>query len=143
VGNVPTLDGTASTIQPTSLLVIDRHGKLIETLSDNKLLDGPWDLTVIDEGLTAQIFVSNVLSGTITRLNVSLGFAGETFTVNSKTQIASGYLHAPNMAAVVVGPTGLAYNPFLDVLYVASTGDNSIFAVPHPRATADGESGAR
>jgi DNA-binding beta-propeller fold protein YncE len=139
VGNVPTTDGTAGTIQPTSLLVIDKNGKLVATLSDPKLLAGPWDLTVVDEGLFAQIFVSNVLSGTVTRLDVSMGFnggfRGDTLTVNSKTQIASGYLHAPNMAAVVVGPTGLAFDPLRNLLYVASTGDNQIFAVPNPLFT--------
>jgi sugar lactone lactonase YvrE len=42
---------------------------------------------------------------------------------------ASGYMFAPNAAALVVGPTGLAYDPHADVLYVASTADNEIFAV--------------
>jgi hypothetical protein len=135
VGNVPTLDGTAGTIQPTSLLVINKNGKLVATLSDPKLLAGPWDLTVVDEGFFAQIFVSNVLTGAITRLDISMGFNGDTFNVNSKTQIASGYTHAPNMAAVVVGPTGLAFDPLRNVLYVASTGDNEIFAVPNPLFT--------
>ena len=32
------------------------------------LLNGPWDLTVDDRGSTAAVFVSNVLSGTVTRL---------------------------------------------------------------------------
>jgi len=49
--------------------------------------------------------------------------------VVSKTQIGSGYAHQPNSAAVVVGPTGLAYDPFRDTLYVASTADNEIFAI--------------
>jgi hypothetical protein len=135
VGNLPTTDTGA--IGPTSLLVVDRHGKLVATLSDPKLLAGPWDLTVIDEGFTAQIFVSNVLSGTVTRLNVSMDFSGENFTVNSKTQIASGYTFRTDPNALVVGPTGLAYDPLTDVLYVASTGDNEIFSIAHPRTTTD------
>ena len=36
-------------------------------------------------------------------------------------------------AALVVGPTGLAFDEDHDVLYVASTGDNEIFAVPDAR----------
>jgi hypothetical protein len=35
------------------------------------------------------------------------------------------------MAALILGPTGLAYDNVADVLYVASTADNAIFAVPH------------
>jgi DNA-binding beta-propeller fold protein YncE len=134
VGNLPTTNN-GSTIQPTSLLVINKNGKMVADLSDPALLAGPWDLTVVDEGLFAQIFVSNVLSGTVTRLDVSTDFAGNTFTVNSKTQIASGYLHRTDPAALVVGPTGLAFDPLRNLLYVASTGDNKIFAIPNPLFT--------
>ena len=134
MGNLPTAN-SGSTIRPTSLLVINKNGKLVKTLSDPTLLDGPWDLTLVDEGLFAQIFVSNVLSGTVTRLDVSTDFDGDTFNVNSKTQIASGYLHRTDPAALVVGPTGLAFDLFRNVLYVASTGDNAIFAVANPLFT--------
>jgi hypothetical protein len=139
VGNLPA--SSSGSIEPTSLLVINRHGKLVATLSDPKLLAGPWDLTVIDQGATAEIFVSNVLSGTVTRLNVSMDFDGDKFNVNSKTQIASGYAFRTDPNALVVGPTGLAYDPLLDVMYVASAGDNKIFAIPHPRNTQDNGTG--
>lgn len=130
VGNVPTTSG--GTAEQGSLLVIDRHGNLVTTLTDPTLLDGPWDLAVNDFGNFAQIFVSNVLNGTVTRLNVLAGDGDKgDFRVLSTTQIAQGYAFAPNAAAVVVGPTGLAYNPFTDTLYVASTDDNAIFAIPH------------
>ena len=33
--------------------------------------------------------------------------------------------------ALILGPTGLAYDPETDILYVASTNDNAIFAVAH------------
>ena len=49
----------------------------------------------------------------------------------SMTQIASGYLTQPNSAALVVGPTGLAFDPSTDTLYVASTGNNAIYAIPN------------
>jgi hypothetical protein len=51
--------------------------------------------------------------------------------VTSATVIASGYSVAPNAAALILGPTGLAYDAQTDILYVASTNDNEIFAVPH------------
>jgi DNA-binding beta-propeller fold protein YncE len=50
-------------------------------------------------------------------------------------QIASGYAHAPNAAAVVVGPGGLAYNPQNHTLYVASIADNAIYAISHANRT--------
>jgi hypothetical protein len=43
------------------------------------------------------------------------------------TQIASGYARAANPAAVVLAPTGLAFDATTDTLYVASTGDNAIY----------------
>ncbi len=133
VGNVPTTND-GSTAEQGSLLVIDRFGRQVANLTIATLLDGPWDLAVNDLGSFAQIFVSNVLNGTVTRLNVFVG-NGDDFQVLNATQIAHGYSFAPNSAAVVVGPTGLAFNPFLGVLYVASTDDNAIFAIPFASLT--------
>lgn len=124
VGNVPNTNGT---VQQGSLLVLSRSGKLVAKLSDAKLLNGPWDLAINDQGLFAEVFFSNVLSGTVTRLDTFM--LGDFFQVLSAAQIASGYAHFPNMAALVVGPTGLAYDAAHDLLYVASTGDNEIFAI--------------
>jgi hypothetical protein len=129
VGNVPTTDGTIGTIGQGALQIVDRNGNLVETLTDATFLDSPWDLTIDDDGNRAQIFVANVLSGTVTRLDVAV--SSSTVTVLHKTLIAMGYKHEPNGAALVVGPTGLAYNEATDVLYVASTDDNAVYAVPH------------
>jgi hypothetical protein len=128
VGNLPvTYPMGVATPQQGSLQIFNRNGTLILTLNDPNLLDSPWDLTINDQGSQAQVFVSNVLSGTVTRLNLSV--SSTQVTVVSKTRIGSGYGHQPNAAAVVVGPTGLAYDPFHDLLYVASTADNAIFAI--------------
>jgi hypothetical protein len=128
VGNLPvTYPGGVATPQQGSLQIFNRNGTLVATLNDSNLLDSPWDLTINDQGSQAQVFVSNVLSGTVTRLNLSVG--SNQVTVLSKTRIGSGYAHQPNAAAVVVGPTGLAYDPYRDTLYVASTADNKIFAI--------------
>ena len=128
VGNVPTTDGTSNTIMAGSLMIVDSNGNLVANLSDPNLLDGPWDLTVNDEGNKAQVFVSNVLSGTVTRIDLAIPHGGVP-TVQSMTQIASGYMHRPDQTALEVGPTGLAYDAAHDILYVASTEDNEIFAV--------------
>jgi hypothetical protein len=128
VGNLPvSYPGGVATPGQGSLQIFDRTGKRIATLNDAKLLDSPWDLTINDQGSQAQIFVSNVLSGTVTRVNVSV--SSTKVTVTSMMQIGSGYAHQPNPAAVVVGPTGLAYDRSRDTLYVASTADNKIFAI--------------
>jgi hypothetical protein len=124
VGNLPV---NAGSIGAGSLQIFDRNGHLVSTIRDANLLDSPWDLTISDQGSQAQIFVSNVVSTNITRLDVSI--ANGQVTVNAKTLIASGYSWAPNAQVVAVGPTGLAYDQVRDILYVASTLDNEIFAV--------------
>ena len=137
VGNVPTTDGAFDTIGQGSLQIINRNGQLVDTLTSKSLLDGPWATAVIDHGNTAQLFVSSVLSGTVTRINFKVVRHHGQSTLNtvSMTQIASGYMVQPNMAAVVVGPGGLAYNSKNDTLYVASTADNEIFAIRHASRT--------
>ena len=129
VGSVQTRDGTSNTIQAGSLLILDSKGKVVMTLSSSALLDGPWDLTINDQGGQAQVFVSNVLSGTVTRIDLTIPMNGNP-VVTSEVQIAHGYLTRTDPAALVVGPTGLAYDAANDLLYVASTGDNEIFAIP-------------
>jgi uncharacterized protein (TIGR03118 family) len=130
VGNVPTTDGTFDTIRTGSLLILDSTGNVVETLHNHRLLDGPWDLTIKDLGSQAQVFVSNVLSGTVTRMDLQVPLNGIP-AVTDMSQIASGYQHEENDTALVVGPTGLAYDAAHDILYVASTDDNAIFAIPH------------
>ncbi|MCP3714958.1 hypothetical protein [Paraburkholderia sp. CNPSo 3281] len=127
VGNVPTTDGK-NVIAPGSLLVINPQGRLVKELKDARLLDGPWDLTVIDGGQVVKVFASDVLNGTVARIDLAIGENGVT-ELPSSTIVASGYLHRTDPAALVVGPTGLAYDGQHDVLYVASTGDNAVFAV--------------
>lgn len=129
VGNLPTSDGTFGTIEAGSLLVINRQGHQINTISDPVLLDGPWDLTILDGGDSAKVFVSNVRNATVTRLDLLIG--ADNVVVKQKVQIASGYASHSDPAALIVGPTGLAYDVNADVLYVASTGDNEVFAVSH------------
>jgi hypothetical protein len=139
VGNLPTTDGTAATAGQGALQIIDRHGKLVQTWTDSVLLDGPWDLTVDDHGTWAQVFVSSVLNGIVSRFDVAVTAKG--LAITKKTQIAGGYTHVPNAAAVVLGPTGLAFDAETDTLYVASTADNAIYAVS--RASQRSNAGGR
>ena len=135
VGNVPTTDGTSATVQQGSLLILDRFGHQVANLTNSTFLNGPWDLTVNDRGNNPQVFVSNVLSGTVTRIDLRITHHGQQIQVRDMVQIASGYMHRTDPAALVVGPTGLAFDPARNVLYVASTGDNAIYAIPNASRT--------
>jgi hypothetical protein len=126
VGNVPTTGGAFPVLQG-ALQVIDRNGNWVQTLTDATFLDGPWDLAIDDHGTWARIFVSNVANGTVSRLDVTVSDKG--LKVIKMTTIANGYTVQPNVAAVIVGPTGLAFDGRSNTLYVASTADNSIYAV--------------
>lgn len=131
VGNVPNVNGVA---QPGGLTIINSQGKFVETLTDPVKLDGPWDLTVVDHGDRALVFVSNVLNGTVTRIDLRIPDGGVP-VVTGMTTIASGYGTATSMTAFVLGPTGLAFDAKTDTLYVASTDDNAIFAVANAAFT--------
>lgn len=132
VGNVPitTNQQNVTVVSPPgSLLVINPQGGLVSELQDSTLLDGPWDMTVLtDNGPRVTAFVSNVLNGTVARIDISIGNSGATLLPSSHI-IASGYTFRTDPAALVIGPTGLAYDAQHDVLYVASTGDNAVFAI--------------
>ncbi len=132
VGNVPTTDGTSTTISHGSLILLNRFGTQVASFTDPALLDGPWDLAVVDRGATAQVFLSNVLSGTVTRLTLSLSARKQTASIVKQTQIASGYTTAPSEAALVVGPTGLVFDAARNELFVASTADNAIYGITQP-----------
>ena len=133
VGNVPAPDGK-TVVPPGSLLVIGPQGNLVTQLSSSTLLDGPWDMTVIDRGQRVTAFVSNVLNGTVARIELAIGSDGVRMLQSSRI-IASGYVNRTDPNALVVGPTGLAYDPNIDVLYVASTGDNAVFAIQNAAST--------
>jgi uncharacterized protein (TIGR03118 family) len=127
VGSVP----ADSHGMPTqgSLMILDSNGKVVGTpLTDSALLNGPWDLAINDRGDFAQVFVSNVNTGTITRIDLSIP-DGKTPTVLSETQIASGFTHGPDPTVFALGPTGLAFDARTDTLFVASTADNKIYAI--------------
>jgi len=127
VGNMPTTDGTSATAKAGSLLVIDKNGKLIKTLTDANLINGPWDMTVNDNGNNVRAFVSNVLSGTVVRFDLT--FNSTTLVSEPGIIIASGYVHKGDPAALEIGPTGLFYDAASDSLFVAATGDNAVYKI--------------
>jgi hypothetical protein len=141
VGNFPSTDGTCSTATPGSLLILDRSGNLVSNFRNSKI-DGPWDLAIHDEGNQAQLFVANALpgkpfSGSVIRFDFKVGPGG--LQLESATQIASGYMNRCDPVAFVVGPTGLVYDATKDVLYVASTEDNAVYAIYDAKTTTHDE----
>ncbi|MGD0959457.1 MAG: hypothetical protein ABSB19_06595 [Methylomonas sp.] len=129
VGSLPTADGTAATVQAGKLLVIDANGNLLSTISNPALVNGPWGMAIreYDNHNHAQIFVSNVLSGTVVRFDAHVHANG--LTINQVVTIASGYNHRTDPAALVLGPSGLNYDEENDTLFVASSLDNAVYAI--------------
>jgi hypothetical protein len=128
VGNFPSTDGTCGTAGNGGLLVINSSGKQVQTITDDSFINGPWDMAVFDFGNgRVDAFIANGLTGAITRFDLRI--SGGMFTVQSKTTIASGYGFQCDPVTFVDAPTGLVYDSQKDLLYVASTVDNAIYAV--------------
>src|SRR5271156_1736585 len=126
VGNFPSPDGTCHNSTAGSIIVINKSGKQVGTIADSSI-NGPWDSALFDDGNSANFFVANGLNGTVVRLDLKVSSSG--VSVERETQIASGYLHQCDPVTFVDAPTGLVYDPERDVLYVASSADNAVFAV--------------
>ena len=128
VGNFPSTDGTCATAGNGNLLVINSMGQQVQTITDKNFINGPWDMAVYDfGGGKVDAFIANGLSGAITRFDMMI--SNGSLAVQSKTTIASGYLFQCDPVTFVDAPTGLVYDPKKDILYVASTVDNAVFAV--------------
>jgi hypothetical protein len=126
VGNFPSPDGTCGSASAGSIRVIDKNGNPLTPITSSAI-QGPWDSALFDQGNKAKFFVANGFSGTIVRFDLAVSASG--VTVTHTTQIASGYAHVCDAVTFVDAPTGLVYDPKLDVLYVASTADNAVYAV--------------
>jgi hypothetical protein len=139
VGSLPTTDGTAATATAGCLFVLDRNGRVVRVLRD-KHINGPWDMTALDQGNRAVLFVTNVLNGTVaaagnvvnrgTIVRIALSLDDhQAPRVRGETIVASGFAERTDPAALVVGPTGVALAPD-ETLYVADTASNRIAAIP-------------
>ena len=157
VGSLPTSDGTSATAQAGCLIVLDSSGNPVETFYGS-LINGPWDMTSLDAGNQAWLFVTNVLNGTVaangsvvnqgTVVRINLGVSGQTMPwIESMTVIGSGFSERTDPAALVIGPTGVGLSPICSpsdaedcrtpfgnqgepVLYVADTLNNRVAMIP-------------
>jgi DNA-binding beta-propeller fold protein YncE len=142
VGSVPSGPGGALPSQNPAgcLIVLNSARNTVETWS-NPDIDGPWDMTTSLTKGGAEIFLSNVLSGsatgattsssglcTVVRIDVALP-AGGAPMMTGATVIGSGLPWRASKAAFVLGPTGDALSK-TGTLYVAETLTNQIIAIP-------------
>lgn len=127
-GFEPSIDGTPATVRPGGVEIINRKGQLFATLGSSAYIDGPWGMAIHENGQgLASVFISNVLNGTVARLDVFEN--GNSLSVLKETTIASGLSHRLDPAAFTLGPAGLAYDAAHDVLYVANSADNNIYSI--------------
>jgi hypothetical protein len=141
VGSLPTADGSAATAQAGCLIVLDKNGNVVETISGPPI-NGPWDMTSVNQGSGATLFVTNVLNGTVAsgeaptdggtvvRVRLRIGGKHHPPAVTAMDVIANGFPERTDPAALVVGPTGVALGGE-GTLYVADTQGNRIAAVPY------------
>ena len=151
VGSLPTTDGTSATAKAGCLLVLNNRGKVVETFSGTRFgarINGPWDMTALDFGDVAELFVANVLNGTVAAngsvvkrgtvvrivLAVPEGEGGHSRGSMPleilRTTIGSGFQERTDPGALVIGPTGLGLASD-GTLYVADTLVNRIAAIPN------------
>ncbi|HTC71805.1 MAG TPA: hypothetical protein VK655_02880, partial [Solirubrobacteraceae bacterium] len=139
VGSLPTTNGKSATAKYGCLIVLDSEGKVVKTIA-SKNIQGPWDSTAKSEGSKTSLFISNALNGgavkgektidnsTVLRIELESG-EGQPPKVLSEQVIAEGIPWVDSPEALVLGPTGLALAAN-GTLYVASTQDNKILAIP-------------
>ena len=137
VGSLPTKGGNVS--GSGCLIVLDRFGHVRETFTHHGI-NGPWDMTALDLGSRAVLFVTNVLNGTVAhhgktvrggtvlRLSLVVPRFGLPFITHSAI-IGSGFGEKTDPNALVIGPTGVGLSRH-GTLYVADTLANRIAAIP-------------
>ena len=140
VGSLPAPGGNSSAARAGALTILNSHGHVVRTIAGGDI-NGPWDMSALDRGTRAVLFVTNVLNGTVaangkkvhrgTVVRIGLRIKNRrTPVVTSNQVIASGFTEHTDPNALVVGPTGvgLASN---GTLYVADSSNNRVAAVPH------------
>lgn len=140
VGSLPTADGTSATAKAGCLIVLNSNGVPVSTIYGNGI-NGPWDMTAVENQLQAVLFVTNVLNGTmaangavvkqgsVLRIVLSTPASG-TPAVMSMATIASAFEERTDPVALVIGPTGLALGAD-GTLFVADTLRNRIASIPY------------
>jgi hypothetical protein len=139
VGSLPVTDEGDGTPEAGCLIVLNSQGVPVETWSGGGI-NGPWDMTAAQFPGFAELFVTNVLNGTVNaggsavsqgtvlRILVALP-PGRNPVMLHSTTIGTGFAETLNSSALVLGPTGVALG-FNGSLYVADTVNNRIATIP-------------
>jgi hypothetical protein len=137
VGSLPTVNGNVS--GPGCLIVLDPWGHVRNTITGYGI-DGPWDMTAVQHGNVAELFVTNVLGGILTKHPNANGGTVQRLLISStpystpqvlaSKQIGSGFPARLDMNALVIGPTGVGLG-FNGTLYVADSLSNRIAGIPN------------
>lgn len=139
VGSLPITRHGNGTPEAGCLIVLGSNGEPVETWS-GRGINGPWDMTAVAFGNFSELFVTNVLNGTVAaggklvdkgtvlRLLVA-DLPGCAPVLLDTTVIGTGFAEQLNQAAVVLGPTGVALGRN-GTLYVADTYNSRIAAIP-------------
>lgn len=140
VGSLPAPGGMSSAMTSGALTILNSRGKVVMNYTAPDI-NGPWDMTAVDHGSTAWLFVTNVLNGTvaaggktvhhgtIVRLELSIPAYGPPSVVSNRV-IATGFAERTDPSALVVGPTGVGLGAN-DTLYVADSVKSRIAAIPN------------
>src|ERR1700722_11566372 len=139
VGSLPVTDAGSGTPEAGCLIVLNSVGDPVETWSGHNI-NGPWDLTAVQFPGFAELFVTNVLNGTVAaggaevrqgtvvRLDV-VDVPGSNPRLVGSRIIGSGFGEQLNASALVLGPTGLSLGRD-GTLYVADTVNNRLASIP-------------
>ena len=143
VGSLPTSGGVPTSAKAGCLIVLNKWGQVVETFHGHGI-NGPWDMTSVGFGGVAELFVTNVLNGTVAanskaldtqvdkgtvlRLVVTTPRDGGIPRLLNVTQIGSGFPEELDPAALVIGPTGVGLGKD-GTLYVADTIPSRIAAI--------------
>jgi len=151
VGSLPSANGHSATMKLGCLLVLNSSGDVVKTISGSPI-DGPWDMTALDHGSSAMLFVTNVLNGTVAaspktvdngtvvRIGLSISGSGAP-TVTSEEVIGTGFPERTDPGALVVGPTGLALSR-TGTLYVANSVANKLTKISNATSRSSSSAGA-
>jgi hypothetical protein len=139
VGSLPVTDAGSGTPEAGCLIVLDSAGAPVETWSGPNI-NGPWDVTSVQLQGFAELFVTNVLNGTVAgagavvnrgtvvRIGVLEQHGHIPQMIGSKI-IGSGFAESLNSSALVLGPTGVALSR-QGTLYVSDTINNRLASIP-------------
>jgi hypothetical protein len=139
VGSLPVTDAGKGTPEAGCLIVLNSVGSPVETWS-GPTINGPWDLTAVQLSGFAELFVTNVLNGTVAgggsvvtkgtvvRIDV-VDLPGQNPRMVGSRVIGTGFAEELNSSALVIGPTGVALGRN-GTLYVADTVKNRLASIP-------------